>query len=69
MASTGKCAVPADVAPEADRMLAMLMQRADELDGCAEGSEEEAELIAIAGAIEAYETRRWPNGKEQGGKG
>jgi hypothetical protein len=60
---------PTDVAPEADRMLAMLMQRADELDSCAEGSEEEAELVALIGAIESYETRRWPDGKEAGGKG
>ena len=39
------------------------------LDGCAEGSPEETELKCIVGAIEAYEAKRWPNGKEAGGKG
>ena len=39
------------------------------LEGCIEGSEEEAELVVITDAIEAYETVRWPLGKEPGGKG
>jgi hypothetical protein len=36
---------------------------ADELEGCTEGSPEEAGFKAIADAIEAYESRRWPDGK------
>jgi hypothetical protein len=49
-------------------MHALLVQRADVLEGCAEGSEEECKLAAIIDAIEAYEALRWP-GKEPGGKG
>jgi hypothetical protein len=54
---------------EADAMHAALVRRADALMGCLEGSEEEEELEAIADVLEAYETRRWPDGKERGGKG
>ena len=37
--------------------------------GCIENSRDEDELIAIGEAIEAYELKRWPEGKEPGGKG
>jgi hypothetical protein len=57
------------VTPEADAMHALLVHRADALEGCVEGSDEERELVALVTAIEAYETKRWPEGKEPGGKG
>lgn len=54
---------------ESDAMRGVLMSRADALQGCVEGSPEEAELKRIVDAIEAYETRHWPEGKEPGSKG
>ena len=54
---------------EADAMHAQLMKRVDELDGCLESSLEEAELADIANVLEAYEAKRWPEGRIPGGKG
>ena len=53
---------------EADAMHGVLMRHADALVGCIEGSDEEADLKATVDAIEAYEAKRWPLGKEPGGK-
>ena len=41
-----------------------LMRRADVPMGFTEGSDDEAELKAIVGLIEAYEAKRWPLGKD-----
>ena len=42
----------------------LLVLRADQLEGCTEKFPEEArELAMIAEALEAYENRRWPDGK------
>jgi hypothetical protein len=54
---------------EADAMHAMLVRRADALEGCLEGSTEEAELEAIADVPGAYEAKRWPLGRMPGRKG
>ena len=48
---------------EADATHALLINRADDLVGCTEGSPEEAELSTLADVIDAYEARRWPSGK------
>jgi hypothetical protein len=58
------------VAPKiTDTLHTLLVKRADELDGCTDGSDDERELAAISDAIEAYETVRWPKGRVEGGKG
>jgi hypothetical protein len=57
------------VIPEADAMHGLLMRRTDVLAGCTESSENEAELKTTVDCLEAYEAKRWPLGKEPGGKG
>jgi hypothetical protein len=54
---------------EADAMHALLVLRADQIEGCTKGSAEDAEYRMIAETLEAYECRRWPGGKVPGGKG
>ncbi len=54
---------------EADAMHAALVERADALVGCTEGSPEEKELERIEDVIDAYTDKRWPSGKVAGGKG
>jgi len=51
-----------------DRMHGLLMDRADALMGCVEGSAEEAELAMLTDIIEAYERQRRPEGRVPGGK-
>jgi hypothetical protein len=53
----------------ADVMHALLVQRADKLAGCADGSDEQSELKLISDTVHAYECKRWPDGKVPGGKG
>ena len=52
-----------------DRIHGLLMERADALMGCLEGSAEEAELAMLTDIIEAYKRQRWPDGRIPGGKG
>jgi hypothetical protein len=54
---------------EADAMHALLVLRADAIEGCTENSEEAREFSMIAEALEAYEAQCWPDGKVPGGKG
>jgi hypothetical protein len=68
-AVTGAVGAPLPFTAEADAMHGMLMLRADALTGCTESSEEETELQAVVDLLEAYELKRWPLGKEPGGKG
>jgi len=66
---TPAAAINQSILAEADALLTALVMRADALEGCTEGSVEEAELAVISDAIEAYEAKRWPSGKVPGGKG
>ncbi len=54
---------PSAAVPEADAMHSLLVQRADVLIGCMDGSADQDELEGIGEAIEAYEAVRWPDGK------
>ena len=54
---------------EADALHGLLILRADKLEGCTEGSQQETELRVIADTVGAYEAKRWPNGAAPGGKG
>jgi hypothetical protein len=56
----------AELLPEADAMPALLVRRADELEGYIEGSPEETSIVD---ALEAHEEKRWPLGKIPGGRG
>jgi len=66
---------PAGTAPklvawtEADALYAQLVQLADKLDGCAEGSAQEAARYALTEAIGGYQSVRWPSGRTADGKG
>ena len=51
-----------DLHDEADAMHALLVLRADKLEGCIEGDDDEAELKMIAEVVGDYEAKRWPDG-------
>ena len=51
---------------EADAMHALLVLRADVIEGSTEDSPEERELAMIAETVGAYEVKRWPDGKVPG---
>ena len=48
---------------EADRMFTLLVKRAAELADRHPGSPEEEEFDRLVSAIEAYEAKRWPEGR------
>jgi hypothetical protein len=59
---------PADAfTAEADAMHALLITRADALEGFSANSPEETEYAAIAEVVEDYEAKRWPLGREPRG--
>jgi hypothetical protein len=53
---------------EADAMHALLVARADALEGCREKLARRARTAMIAEAVGAYEAKRWPDGRVPGGK-
>jgi hypothetical protein len=57
------------LADEADTMYALLTEMANDLIGCVEGSSDDDKLNGIVTVLRAYEAKRWPDGKEPGGKG
>jgi len=65
----GTSAASPSLVDEADAMHALLVQRADKVEGCAAGSEEETEFAMISEILEDYEAKHWPGGKVPGGKG
>jgi len=60
-------AIPATF--EADAMHALLVLRADAIEGFSERSDEEKEFAMISEVLESYEAKRWPEGKVAGCKG
>jgi hypothetical protein len=50
-------------------LTSLLIERADALVGCVEGSPEESELARLAELPERYEEKRWPLGRIPGGQG
>jgi len=59
--TTGPSANAATIAPSnTDELHAMLVKRADDLEGCPTGSDEAREPAAVECAISAYEAVRWP---------
>jgi hypothetical protein len=62
---TPDATTPQSALAKADAMHAALMRRADALGGCQDGSGDDAELKAIADALDTYEQQRWPLGRDQ----
>jgi hypothetical protein len=54
---------------EADALHTKLVQLADTLIGCSEGSLQEVVCYALTKAINGYQSVRWPQGRVAGGKG
>jgi hypothetical protein len=52
---------------EADALYDLLIKQADRFC-CIDDPQEDAQFWAIVKALEAYETKRWPDGKESRGK-
>ena len=61
--------VTVPVTAEADAMHVLLVLRADAIEGCTENSEDARELAMITEVLEAYEAKRWPDGKVPGSNG
>jgi hypothetical protein len=57
------------LASVADAMHALLVKRADQLASSIGGDAAVTEYLTIVAAIMAYQGRRWPSGKVEGGKG